>query len=205
MWFWTHKNLDRGNFRLGFPSGRSGKRHVLSGTLWTYRLSVWDLNLGCLLFIEVIDDSISYIHPSDGAHCLSYGIHDTCNNRNSPTKQEPKCHCIVHMSPTYSSKCLQNTKNYTTCAPEKSPARLTVAGCWVQFLAQTNITSEPYAERVSWMRRIQLTNARKKRSYEEWSNSRPGLRTISKTSARNHDIYDKFTQDLGFPRNYLQV
>ena len=40
--WWTHESLDIGTFRLG----RSGHRHFPSGTFWTYRLSVWDLNLG---------------------------------------------------------------------------------------------------------------------------------------------------------------
>ena len=38
----THESLDIGTFRLG----RSGHSHFPSGTVWTYRLSVWDLNLG---------------------------------------------------------------------------------------------------------------------------------------------------------------
>ena len=42
VWTWTHKSLDIGTFRLG----RSGHKHFPSGTVWTYRLSVWDLNLG---------------------------------------------------------------------------------------------------------------------------------------------------------------
>ena len=40
--FWTHESLDIGTFRLG----GSGHRHFPSGTVWTYRLSVWHLNLG---------------------------------------------------------------------------------------------------------------------------------------------------------------
>ena len=42
--WWTHESLDISTFRLG----RSGHRHFPSGTVWTYRLSVWDLNLGVL-------------------------------------------------------------------------------------------------------------------------------------------------------------
>ena len=40
--FWTHESLDIGTFRLG----GSGHRHFPSGTVWTYRFSVWHLNLG---------------------------------------------------------------------------------------------------------------------------------------------------------------
>ena len=40
--FWLHESLEIGTFRLG----RSGHRHVSSGTFWIYWLSVWHLNLG---------------------------------------------------------------------------------------------------------------------------------------------------------------
>ena len=39
---WMLKSLDIARFCLG----RSGHRHFPSGMVWTYRLSVWDLNLG---------------------------------------------------------------------------------------------------------------------------------------------------------------
>ena len=45
IYFWTHESLDIGTFRLGWP----GHKHLLSGTVWIYGLSVWDLNLGIIM------------------------------------------------------------------------------------------------------------------------------------------------------------
>ena len=39
--FWTHESLDIGTFRMG----GSGHWQFPSGTVWTYRISVWHLNL----------------------------------------------------------------------------------------------------------------------------------------------------------------
>ena len=44
----TRKDARKSGHRH-FLSGRSGLRHLPSGTVWTYRLSVWDLNLGVFL------------------------------------------------------------------------------------------------------------------------------------------------------------
>ena len=47
--WWTHESLDM-NARKILNARKSGHRHFPSGTVWTYRLSVWDLNLGILGF-----------------------------------------------------------------------------------------------------------------------------------------------------------
>ena len=64
--FWTHESLDIGTFRLG----GSGHRHFPSGTVWTYRLSVWHLNLGSSSWVDVETNVV----PVANSHMVDFHV-----------------------------------------------------------------------------------------------------------------------------------
>ena len=59
-YFWAHESLDIGTFCLGL----SRHIHVLSGTVWTHWLFVWDLKLG-IVGLTVFFCNPKYCHCTE--------------------------------------------------------------------------------------------------------------------------------------------